>query len=223
MTGELKKMKIDAHQKVDYSDSPVDTFTVMFNPEKYTRKFEINYEKGQGAGDTGSKQIFKGIKPEDYSFEILIDGTGTAAKKVEVNDTIKHFIKVTGKNDGKIHRPRYLKIVWGTLCIKCVLKSADISYVLFKPDGTPIRARINFTVTGYIDDELRVAKTGNTSPDLTHSRLVKQGDHLPYLTNEIYDSPVYYLQVAQANGLKNFRRLRAGQQLFFPPIKNKKG
>jgi nucleoid-associated protein YgaU len=50
---------------------------------------------------------------------------------------------------------------------------------------------------------------------------VEEGDHLTPMTDRLYNDPRYYLQVAQANGLKNFRRLRAGTELIFPPIRER--
>jgi nucleoid-associated protein YgaU len=65
-----------------------------------------------------------------------------------------------------------------------------------------------------------VAEADNNSPDLTHARIVKLGDNLPLMVANIYLHPTtYYLQVAEANDLNNFRRLRTGQQLIFPPVK----
>lgn len=223
MSGELTKLKVEAYQEADYSDTPAEDyiFEVMFNPTNYVRKYEVEYQDRQGAGDTASPQIYGNIKPQDYNFELTIDGTGATGVKVDVNDKVEHFLKVTGKNDGDIHRPRYLKVIWGSLLVKCVLKSAEVTYNLFKPDGTPLRAKIRFTVSENVEDTLRVAEAGNNSPDLTHKRLVHEGDHLPLMTNRIYGTPDYYLQVAAYNGLKNFRRLRAGRKLFFPPVKNK--
>jgi nucleoid-associated protein YgaU len=60
-----------------------------------------------------------------------------------------------------------------------------------------------------------------SSPDLTHSVQVKDGDLLPLLTSQIYKDQNYYLQVAKVNKLKNFRKLKAGTTLVFPPISNK--
>lgn len=217
--GELVKFKIEAFTAEDYSGSPVDTFTVMFNPNNYSRKYEVEYHERQGAGDTGSPQVFGKIKPQEYNFEFLIDGTGTAADKVNVNDTILHFLEVTGKNDGDIHRPRYLKLIWGTLLVKCVLKSAEVAYSLFKSDGSPLRAKIRATFSENVEDTLRVAEAGNNSPDLTHMRTVMAGDTLSLMAERIYGDSSYYYQVAEINNLKNFRKLEVGQQLIFPPVK----
>lgn len=217
--GELKKLKIEAFTKIDYSaKADVGDFVVMFNPNTYKQKYEVEYQAAQGQGTTGSTQKFGKIKPQEYSFEFLIDGTGVSSAKAEVADVIEHFLVVTGKNNGDIHRPHYLKISWGALLSKCVLKSADISYNLFKPDGKPLRAKINATFAENIDDALRVAEEGNNSPDLTHMRTVKEGDTLPLMSHRIYGDSKYYLQVAEVNGISNFRQLAVGQSIYFPPL-----
>ncbi len=220
MSGELKKLLIEAYKEPDYSGAVADSFSVMFNPTSFSRKYEVEYEDRQGAGDSSSPQVFGKIKPQEYSFEFLFDGTGTAAEKVDVQDTVDRFLTVTGKLDGEIHRPMYLKLSWGALLSKCVLKSAETTYTLFKPDGFPLRAKVKATFAENVEDALRVAEERKSSPDLTHSRVVKQGDHLSLMCHRIYGDPGYYLQVARFNRLKNYRHLAAGQVLLFPPVKD---
>ena len=220
MEGKLKKMVIEAYKEADYSGSPAETFTVMFNPNTYTQKYEVEYEERQGQGDSGSPQVFGSIKPQEYNFEFLFDGTGTIADKVEVQDVVEAFLTVTGKLHGEIHRPMYLKISWGALISKCVLKSAEITYTLFKPDGYPLRAKVKASFSENIEDALRVAEERKSSPDLTHVRVVKQGDHLSLMAQQMYGNPKYYLQLAQVNNLKNYRKLEIGASLIFPPLKD---
>lgn len=218
MSGELKKMLIEAYTEADYSGSPADSFTVLFNPNTYAQKQEIEYEERQGAGDTGSPQVFKNIKPQEYNFEFVIDGTGTASELIDVHQTVERFLTVTGY-DGGIHRPKYLKLVWGALVSKCVLKSAEATYTLFKPDGYPLRAKLKAVFAENIEDTLRVAEERKSSPDLTHVRVVNKGEHLSLMCQKIYGSPDYYLQVAAFNELTNFRQLDIGQTILFPPVK----
>ncbi|MEM9820862.1 MAG: hypothetical protein AAF985_07310 [Bacteroidota bacterium] len=218
--GELKKFIIEAYTSEDYSGSPEKTFQVMFNPNTYSRKYEVQYEEREGPGDTGSPQVFGKIKPQEYAFDFLFDGTGTATEKVDVHEKIEAFLAVTGKNEGEIHRPMYLKLVWGKLISKCVLKNAEISYSLFNSDGSPLRAKVKATFSENVEDTLRVAEERNNSPDLTHYRTVKQGDNLSLMSERIYGDSSYYIQVARFNNLTNFRQLEVGQRLLFPPIKN---
>lgn len=212
-------MAIEAYRDPNYSGSPAETFTVSFNPTSYTQKYEVLYDSRQGQGDIGSPQIFGKIKPQEYAFEFLFDGTGTAVDPIDVQQAVDRFLEVTGKQDGDIHRPMYLKLAWGALISKCVLTSAEITYTLFRPDGHPLRARIKANFSENIDDALRVAKERKNSPDLTHVRVVEEGDHLTLMCQRIYGDPSHYIQVAQINSLDNYRELTVGQTIRFPPIR----
>lgn len=215
----LKKMVIKAFSDPQYS-SLVDTFTVMFNPNTYTQKYEVEYHDRQGQGDSGSPQVFGKIKPQEYTFDFVFDGTGVAAETIEVQDEVDKFLKLAGKYSGDIHRPMYLELFWGSLVSKCVLKSAEITYTLFKRDGFPLRAKVKATFAEDIDDALRVAKERKNSPDLTHVHVVHAGEKLPQLCYQYYRDAGRYLQVAMYNQVNNFRKLEPGQQLLFPPIKD---
>src|SRR5690606_22603351 len=133
-----------------------------------------------------------------------------------VDERINGMKEAMMRYDGSIHRPRYLKIVWATLLFKCCLESLDVSYKLFKPDGTPLRATVRASFVEFTENELRVRRQDDSSPDLTHKRIVKMGDTLPRLTFEIYGDSKYYLEVAKANGLVDFRNLAPGSVIFFP-------
>ncbi|OFZ96298.1 MAG: hypothetical protein A3H35_17135 [Betaproteobacteria bacterium RIFCSPLOWO2_02_FULL_62_17] len=218
MESAFTRLKIEAHRQQDCTGTAVETFEVLFNPNTYSQKYEVAYHPRQGAGDTGSPQVYGKIKPQEYSFELLFDGTGTAIKKVNVPDEIEKFLKVTGKHDGEIHRPMYLLLIWGRLLSKCVLKSADITYTLFEPGGNALRAKVRAVFSENIADTLRVAEERRSSPNLTHVHTVTAGEHLSQLADRYYGDASRYLQVAAYNRLANFRRLDPGQQLVFPPI-----
>jgi nucleoid-associated protein YgaU len=109
------------------------------------------------------------------------------------------------------------------------MKPGDLSLTFFidgtGANGRPIdvqeRVEQFQTATGYngnSDDQTRVALAQDESPDLTHVRLIKDGDTLPALCHAIYGDPLRYLQVASVNGLDDFRRLEAGTRLVFPPL-----
>lgn len=185
--GKLEELKILAYKKADYSEpigGPEGTFEAYINPEEITLEYEMEYDSSQGAGTTNSRMEFKKVKPGDMSLTFFIDGTGANGKLIDVMKAVEQFQTVTCYN-GKIHRPNYLKVVWGTLQVKrCVLKSASIAYKLFKPDGVPLRAVITANFTDNSDDNTRVAIAQDQSSDLMHVRLVKAGDKtcLPCVT-----------------------------------------
>jgi hypothetical protein len=216
--GTLEHLVIKAYEQPDYSGAEAGQFEAYVNPAEFTLAYEIEYDAAQGAGTTNSRQTFKKIKPGDLALTLFLDGTGANGRPLDVQQKVEEFQRVTGYN-GNIHRPNYLKVVWGTLPVKkVVLKSASIAYKMFKPDGVPLRAVITANFTDNSDDETRVATAQDQSPDLTHVRLVKAGDDLPSLCAAIYGDPRLYLQVARANGIDDFRSLKPGTRIFFPPL-----
>jgi nucleoid-associated protein YgaU len=63
-----------------------------------------------------------------------------------------------------------------------------------------------------------VATERRESPDLTHLRVIRDGEKLQDHVVSIYGDAGLYLEVARVNRLVNFRRLTTGQTLVFPPV-----
>jgi Contractile injection system tube protein len=217
--GTLEKLLVRAYAAPDYAESSlVDTFESYVNPNEITVAYEMEYDSAQGSGTTGSRMDFKKVKPGDMSLAFFLDGTGANGVKIDVQTQVEKFQTVTGYN-GDIHRPNYLKIAWGTIQIKrCVLKSASIAYKLFNADGTPLRATISATFVDAVEDQTRVALAQDSSPDLTHVRVLRAGETLAGLCRQIYCDPALYLKVARANQFDSVRRLPVGTRVRFPPL-----
>ena len=223
-SGALEKLTIQAFKKPDYSDpAPAGEFKALVNPSEITLSYEYEWDRAQGTGTTNARMTFKNAKPGDMTLTFFLDGTGAGGRPPagplpSVQEMVEKFQAVTGYS-GDLHRPYYLKVMWGTLQIKrCVLKSASIAYKLFKPDGVPLRAVITAAFADNADDKTRVAIARDQSADLTHRRVIRAGDDLPRLCESVYGDPRLYLKVAQANGLDDFRALAPGAVVFFPPL-----
>ncbi len=234
MGGELIKLRIKAYKDERYSDEVSEgEFKTLMNPENYTFRYKIEQNEDQASGTSATAPRFNKALPEDLELEFVFDRTGvvtdygnsgTSDNKTfkdegsGVIDDVEKFKKVIFDYNGDEHKPNYLVISWGTLLFKGTLAEMDITFKLFKPDGTPLRAVAKAKFKGFIEDNLRVARENNNSPDLTHVRVVKEGDTLPLMTYRIYGNSKYYLEVAKVNRISNFRKLEVGQQIFFPPI-----
>jgi hypothetical protein len=194
-------------------------FLAMFNPENIAISENIVYDSNAPTGQSGVDPHFLRVDPRTFTIELTLDGTGvnTNGVKIPVTAQVILFRLATTSIDGGIHRPNYLLLQYGLFICNCVLTSSTVTYTMFDMFGLPIRAKISASFTE------RTTNLGNilnmlSSPDLTHSVQVKEGDLLPLLTNQVYKDQRYYLQVAKVNKLKNFRKLQAGSTLVFPPI-----
>jgi hypothetical protein len=217
--GQLVKMEIIAYKDDKCSDE-VSRFKVMFNPAAYAQKYEVNYADNQAQGNTASAQAYSRTKPLDYTFEFVIDGTGTAADKVDVKSEINKFLDNCVHANGEIHRPHYLKLLWGSLEARVVLKVADVTYNFFDNNGYPLRAKISAQFTENIPDDRRVRQDRQSSPDRTHYREVDGSGKLPIMAFKEYRDQRFYLSIARANKLNNFRRLSVNTTVIMPPISN---
>ncbi|MFC5044854.1 LysM peptidoglycan-binding domain-containing protein [Aquimarina hainanensis] len=235
-TGELTKLVVKAYKDPKFRTAVAEgEFTTLVNPEKYIFKYRIDQNNDQASGTSDLSPRFNKKLPEDLDLEFLFDrsgviihyGTDPNSSKDDkvykdegegIIGDIEQFKKVMLDYNGEEHKPNYVMISWGTLLFKGSLTEMDIEFKLFKPDGTPIRAVAKAKFQGFVEDELRVKKENNQSPDLTHIRIVKEGDTLPLMSYQIYGDSRYYLEVARANQLHHFRKLIPGQEIYFPPI-----
>jgi hypothetical protein len=224
MSGELTKLKIKGFKDERFRQEIADgEFNTLLNPETYQIRYQISQNENQAQGTSAAGPRFNKTLPEDLQLDFIFDRSGVIKGFEDqsgegIIGDIDKFKKIILDYNGDQHKPNYLIISWGSLLFKGSLKDMDITYKLFKPDGTPIRATVRATFKGFIEDNLRVARENNNSPDLTHVRMVNEGDTLPLMAFRIYGDSKYYLEVAKANKLVNFRKLSPGQQIFFPPI-----
>lgn len=223
-SGELKKLKVTGYKDDRFSKKVGDgEFTTLLNPEKYTFKYKVEYTEAQGQGTSATQPKFVRTPPEEIELEFLFDRTGVIQGQTNesgdgIIEDLEKFKKIVFDYSGDEHKPNYVMIGWGTLLFKGTLLEMSIEFKLFGADGTPLRAVAKTKFKGSVEEDLRVARENNNSPDLTHIRIVNEGDTLPLMTYRIYGNSKYYLEVAKVNNLTNFRKLSVGQKIKFPPI-----
>ena len=227
-TGLKKKLKIspctvDDSGNVTVSDG--DSFEVMLNPASYKHTHSIEYNKTEALGQSGSDTRFSGIKPEEVKFDLLLDGTGVVNLPIagqgspDVKTQVKQLTALLYTYDGDKHEPNHVRLLWGSLIFFGRLDTMTVDYTLFKPSGEPLRAKIELAFLGFMSKEEEALRANRSSPDLSHLIEVKAGDTLPMLCYRVYKDCAYYLEVARINNITNFRHLKPGSKLHFPPLR----
>nr|MBI1230880.1 LysM peptidoglycan-binding domain-containing protein [Cytophagales bacterium] len=221
--GKLEKLKVVAYSDPQFNNKVGDgEFATLLNPEKYVYQYKIEQNEQQASGTSAAATKFNKKLPEELQIDFVFDRTGIIPERERtadgIIDDLEHFKKVVLDYNGDQHKPNYVLISWGSLLFKGSLLEMSVEFKLFRSDGTPIRAVAKAKFKGFVEDDLRVAKENRNSPDLTHYRVVRAGETLPLMAHRIYGDSSYYLEVAKANGILNFRDLRPGQEIYFPPI-----
>lgn len=227
MSGGLEKMTITAYADESFNSPTGKPFTVWINPASYVHKYLILYNNRQAQGSNGASPDFNRVGPESVVFELTFDATGvvpspvagvSAAPADGIVSQLDAFKAVVITYNGTTHSTNFVMLAWADLQFQCRLETLDITYTMFKPDGSPLRAKAQCSFTGFTSEAQLAKKANKTSPDLSHWVTVQAGDTLPLLCHRIYGSSIWYLRVAEANKLQDFRRLVPGSSLLFPPL-----
>lgn len=216
---ELQHLTIEAYSDKSFNAS-VGSYKVMLNPETYTHRYTVDYSEKQASGRPDTSIKYEKSAPPGLSFDLIFDATGVVdSSKTDLLSELEQFRNIVYTYSGEIHGPNYLKLIWGkALSFQCRLTAMSVTYKLFRPDGTPIRAEVKVTFKRYEDPESIVHDMQNKSPDMSRIVTVVAGDTLPALTYKAYGESQHYLQVARFNHLDNFRDLQAGTKIIFPPL-----
>lgn len=228
------KMTLLPHSQnpIKKGPAPVNSakFEASVSPESFKHKMNIGFNEDNVANSAVDTFQFKGYGSETCSFKIMIDGTGktetpespgNTISSNAVKDQIDKLTNAVYKYQGSIHKAYYVEVIWGSYNFYGNCNSFDIDYILFNNQGTPLLAEISLSFM-ILRDPGNATKVGQTSsPDMTHVHTFREGDKLPNMCNDIYDSPNYYIQIAKLNNLSNFRNIKPGTQIVFPPLVNR--
>ena len=217
----LELMKITGYTDEEFQNKfPGNPYVLMINPDNIKLQKAIDYNEQQAPATSSTSQKFKSIPSDKLTFDTVIDCTGIVdAKRTDMSKEIKALETIIYTYNGKIHRPNFVKVQWGeNITFNGVLNSIDISYTLFRPDGSPLRAKIALVFSQYISPSTETKIISPKSPDLTHIVSVVEGMSLPQLCLQTWDDDSLYIEVAKFNNLNKFRNLGGVNKLLFPPV-----
>lgn len=202
----------------------LDKIPVLFNPEEYTLNKDLNYAQAAVPGLSGPILQFVSGNMATLEMELLVDsyeayqeaGVSVAAR----SDVRKLTDRIVGLMaiDSKTHAPPLLLFTWGTLSFQCVLARVSQRFIMFLPDGTPVRARLNVTFNEYLDPEQEVKRLNLQTATYTKMHVVQQGETLSKIAGQRYDNSQLWRPIAILNGIADPRAIRPGQRLLVPAL-----
>lgn len=193
---------------------------VQFNPEEYTLSKDINYAQTAVPGLSSPILQFVHGNLQTLEMELFLDTleahTGSAA-----GDDVRGLVKkVTGlmSIDPATHAPPILLFTWGSLSFTCVLARASQRFIMFVPDGKPVRARLQVTFNEFRNVDLEAKEIKRETSSFTKLYVVTQGEALSAIANKTYGNPALWRPIAIVNGIADPRRLDAGMRLVVPQL-----
>jgi Contractile injection system tube protein len=214
-------------------------FEVQINPESISRSFSIKYNEPDTKGTPGTELQFDKVNPEELELRFIMDGTGVVAQSTmpsaDLIGSVMNALPADAQGayvpvrvaqlqaavydfKDESHRTPFLLVQYGKLVFMGLLLDMSINYNLFSPDGIPLRAEITLKLKAHTPFKDSMALLSLLSPDLSRHHMVVAGENILRICDDVYDDEKYYLEVAKANKLTNFRNLQPGTQLILPPI-----
>lgn len=197
---------------------------VLFNPEEYTLNHTNNFANVAIPGMRAPIIQFTHGNMRTLSMDLLFD---TVEKHVEADKTVNEArsdvrsltSKVTDLLNIKAetHAPPILLFTWGDFSFTCVLASTNQRFIMFRPDGVPVRARLTVTFNEYVDAD-SLARDARETADFTKLHVVKQGETLSSIAAQHYENSQLWRPLALVNGIDDPRSILVGQEIQIPSL-----
>jgi len=198
---------------------------VMFNPTDYTVNQEVNYAQSVIPGLSGPVLQFVSGNMQTLEMELFLDTNeehrvGNRIVNRAQDDVRTLTRQITGlmSIQPSTHAPPVLLFTWASLSFTCVLARVQQKFIMFLPDGTPVRARLQVAFNEFRNVDLEAKEVKRETADFTKVHVVNQGETLSGIAAQEYGDPALWRVIALANAVDRPRNLAPGQELRLPSL-----
>jgi hypothetical protein len=188
---------------------------LRFNPTEYQLQKGNNFaEIGIPGLESPPIQFVRG-SAEKLSAELLVDTSDTLEDvRVRYVDNLRNLMNL----NTELHAPPIVRFVWDRQVFVGVMESLNITYVLFTPEGVPLRAKLSVALKEYRPAAVQVKERPTASPDFDKTWVVRRGDTLSGIAGAVYRDAGQWRPIATNNGIVDPRRLSPGRVLALPRL-----
>ncbi|MCW3066977.1 MAG: putative rane protein [Solirubrobacterales bacterium] len=193
---------------------------VLFNPEEYTVNREVTWAQAAIPGLSAPLLQFAHGGMQTLEMELLVDSREQHVGVGADSDVRVQTTKVVGLMDidRTTHAPPIVLFTWGSLTFTCVLARATQRFIMFRPDGVPVRARLQVTFNEFRNVELEAKEIKRETADYSKRHTVGQGETISGIAAAAYGDPAMWRPIAIRNGIDDPRELALGTRLAIPPL-----
>lgn len=189
---------------------------LRFNPTEYQLQKTNNFAEIAIPGlESPPIQFVRGAS-EKLTAELLVDTSDTLE---DVRTRYVNKLRGLMRLNGELHAPPIVRFTWDTQVFVGVLESLNITYVLFTPDGVPLRAKLSAALKEYRPAAVQVKENPTFSPDLEKNFVVRRGDTLSTIASAVYRDAGLWREIAKANQIQDPRVLAPGRVLTLPRLR----
>ena len=185
------------------------------SPEEVKQKLEAKKKEL----DAAKKQVEDTQKaldplPKQFQGPLQQQLNQQQAKKQELEKQIAELeAQSKGVIAGSKAAPPKCKFVWGSFSFIAIVDSVSVTYIMFRSDGTPVRAKANVKMTQVEEESLYPAQNPTSRSAPRKVWVVQEGQRLDWIAYQEYNDSSMWRYLAEINQLDNPRQLRPGQIL----------
>mgnify|MGYP001275705880 FL=1 len=198
---------------------------VMFNPEEYSLSKDNNFAQQAIPGLSAPILQFVNGNMQTLEMELLVDTYESNKSNNRVlnqagGDVRELTKKITGLMDIErtTHAPPIILFTWGSLSFTCVLARVTQRFIMFMPNGLPVRARLSVTFNEFRNVDLEAKEIKRETADFTKFYSVAQGETISGIAGKVYGNPKVWRAIALRNRIENPRTLATGMSLVIPQL-----
>jgi hypothetical protein len=190
------------------------TVTVLFNPTDLTLDRSSHYASMPVPGL--AMPILQYIRGESdvLHLELFLDQTDQGTDIESAIGDIESFVLI----GSALHAPPVVRFAWAKFSFTGVITSIREKMTLFSEDGRRLRARLSLSLKSYKSAEVQLRDLKLSSPDRTHTRVVREGETLAHIAHEVYGDPRMWRPIAVANQIARPRFIEPGTPLRIPAL-----
>jgi nucleoid-associated protein YgaU len=202
-----------------------ETIPVMFNPSDYTLSQDINYAQAAVPGLSAPLLQFVNGNAPTLEMELFLD---TYEANVQNGQTVNQAgadvrtltSKVTGLMDidSDSHAPPILLFTWASLSFTCVLAKAVQKFIMFLPDGTPVRAKLQVAFQGYSNGDTEQKEVKRQTADYSNNYIVAANDTLSMIAWRVYGNAAMWRPIGIYNAIADPLHLTVGTPIAIPKL-----
>lgn len=215
-----KVTKNDSTGDMSVSQSSSDVFTCQFNPENFKLAKKNKWVPGTTTGQDTSALVFSGGQPQSMSIVLTFDSTHTGDPVMDQYSTLRKLSRVdtsTRNRTTALGSPSWVMVQWGSyMGFVAVIEGLDEEYTFFKPDGTPLRAKVTISLRQVADETAVSAQNPTSRSEPRRTWVVQEGQRLDWIAYQEYGDTGAWRLIADENGIDDPFNLRAGQVLRLP-------
>ncbi|RME29010.1 MAG: LysM peptidoglycan-binding domain-containing protein [Deltaproteobacteria bacterium] len=162
-----------------YNEDTGAWFDVQYNPKEFKFDKPVQWQTHDQQGGNSTLE-FQKAQPATMQVELFFDTThdGSDVRTSWVNKLLELTNPEYTPGSGEAaelgkKRPPRVSFVWGTFYLYGVIEAVNVTYMMFSPEGTPLRARVSVKMKEWTPDSIYAGGGGGTAYDSAPVTLVQ--------------------------------------------------